>query len=96
MNIARVIEVNRRPVLIITAESDGGTHRPNIDGVDTNGACLARSYPGEDMPTGDHVQAWLVNKTQDLLGAAITYRPMRGNEIRINQVATPATAAPAA
>lgn len=90
MNIAKLLEIEGKPSLIIFAHSTGGhTHRDTIDGVTLDGQCISRRYPTEEMPKDDEIQPWLVNHTQDVLGAAIKYRPWhQGKEIHIQAVAT--------
>lgn len=89
MNIAKVVEIDGKPTLIIFANAGGHQHRDTIDGVTLDGKCISRRYPEQEMPKDDQIQSWLVNHTQDVLGAAITYRPWRqGKEIHISNVAT--------
>jgi len=89
MNFAKVIQIEGKPTLVIYAHAGGHQHTDTIDGVTLDGECISRRYPTEEMPKGDEIQPWLVNRTQDVLGAAITYRPWhQGNEIHIKSVAT--------
>lgn len=89
MNIAKVVEIDGKPTLVIYAHTTGShQHRDTIDGVTLDGECISRRFPNEEMPTHGDIQPWLINKTQDTLGAAITFRPWnQGRSIHIQAVA---------
>ena len=70
MNFAKVIQIEGKPTLVIYAHAGGHQHTDTIDGVTLDGECISRRYPTEEMPKGDEIQPWLVNRTQDVLGAA--------------------------
>lgn len=77
MILARVIEFDGAPMLVIIPKKNGTHQHDDIIGITNiglgDGTC--RRYEGESMPKSEMAAlAWLTNKVTELTGCAITYQ----------------------
>ena len=90
MNIARLIEVDGAPIIIIYAKKHG-TH--DYTTIEETGRCYR--YEKESMPAPADIPLWLTQKLQREFGALITARRWDDSSIEIQRIVgkTPVAAA---
>jgi hypothetical protein len=81
MNIARVIEIDGAPMLLIYSKKHGSHTHNAIDGIDSSGRCVR--YEDERMPEERDLHLWLQTKVQEELGVPIVARRWETTSIEI-------------
>ena len=91
MNIARFIEVDGAPMIIIYAKKNGAHFHTTIEQA---GHCFR--YEKESMPLPADVPLWLAQKLQQEFGALITARRLDDSSIEILRIVDQSPVAAAA
>jgi hypothetical protein len=92
MNLARVLEIDDHPTLVIYAKQHGSHQHTDIKGFTEleTGKCTSVRFDKESMPAkGEDTTVWLINKTQKVLGTHISSRSWDGDAIDIMRVHKP-------
>ena len=94
MNLARVVEIDEHPVLVIYAKQQGTHQHTDIAGFTEleTGKCTSVRFDNESMPAkGEDTTVWLINKTQKVLGFHIEAWSWDNGAIDIQRVHKPTT-----
>jgi hypothetical protein len=98
MNLARVVNIDDHPTLVIYAKKHGTHQHTDIEGITEleTGMCTSVRFDKESMPaTGEDTTIWLITKTQRVLGTHVDARPWDNDAIDIMRVHKPTSEQPA-